>query len=243
MIRWSFLVAGLAFIATIVDLARSQISGPETSGRAQKEFVLGRHIGEQLERRDGVIGDPALLGYIQGLGTRLAGAAGTKPVEIRITRSPEFYARFLPHGVLYVSGALFERLESEAELAGLLAHQLAHVRAPATDLSPACVFAPQISPARAGESQRDLELHATESAVQTLRTAGYDPTAVLDLFSKLAYEHPEWAKAIVPEDLITLRATVEADVVPEPGYMANSSAFVQQQATVAAALRHSGSKR
>jgi hypothetical protein len=76
-----------------------------------------------------------------------------------------------------------------------------------------------------------------------LKAAGYDPSAALDLFSKLAYEHPPWAKAILPEVLIALRVDLESDVLPESGYRTDTSEFVKHQATVVAKLGHGNSKR
>jgi hypothetical protein len=71
--------------------------------------LLGQQLAGELERNDGRINDPAIVACVQRIANRLAG---------------------VPHGVLYISGALLERVESEAEIAGLLAHQLAHLREP-----------------------------------------------------------------------------------------------------------------
>ena len=58
-----------------------------------------------------------------------------------------------------------------------------------------------------------------------LKAAGYDPAAVLDILSKLAYEHPAWAKAIVPDDLLSFRVELEGEAVPPGGYRIGSSEF------------------
>jgi predicted Zn-dependent protease len=171
-------------------------------------------------QKDGSIADPAILSYVQSLADRVARASARKPVRIQINRSQDFYASLLPNGELSISSALLERIESEAELAGLLAHQLAHQAH-----TPACVLA---SPLRGTDNRREPERAATESAVRTLRLAGYEPSAVLDLFSKLAYEHPNWAKAIVPDDILDLRVIIESDPPPERGYIVDTSAFAEQ---------------
>ena len=69
-----------------------------------------------------------------------------------------------------------------------------------------------------------------------------DPAGVLDLFSKLAYEHPAWANAIVPKDLLELRVRTEAEDVPQGGYRIESSEFHQQHAMLEMALRHDATK-
>jgi hypothetical protein len=52
-----------------------------------------------------------------------------------------------------------------------------------------------------------------------LKAAGYDPEGLLDLFSKLAYEHPAWAQAIDSEDLLNQRSAIEGEE-PPPGGLA-----------------------
>lgn len=178
--------------------------------------------------KDGSIADPSILNYVQSLADRLAHFSALKPVRIQISRSPDFYALVLPNGELSISSALLERIESEAELAGLLAHQLAHEAH-----TPPCVLA---SPLRGTDNRRQPERAATESAVRTLRLAGYEPSAVLDLFSKLAYEHPHWAKAIVPDDILDLRVIVESDLPPERGYIVDTSAFVEQHKNLTSSI-------
>ncbi len=109
-------------------------------------------------------------------------------------------------------------------------------------LWPECVLASQLAPSRWVEDHRESELLATKAAVQILSVAGYEPSAIIDLLSKLAYEHPIWAKAIVPEDLLSLRDIVQTNVPPQAGYLIDSSGFVQQHARLSAALGHVASK-
>jgi hypothetical protein len=61
----------------------------------------------------------------------------------------------------------------------------------------------------------------------------------LDLFSKLAYEHPAWAKAIVPDDLLALRTKTEAEAVPPGGFRVDSSDFVEVHALLETVLSRS----
>ncbi len=75
----------------------------------------------------------------------------------------------------------------------------------------------------AGESER----LATEQAIGYMKASGYDPSALLDLFSKIAYEHPPWSKAIVAEDLLSLRVALEAEAEPVNGYAIDGSGFAE----------------
>src|ERR1700722_14550131 len=92
---------------------------PQGSSQISKQIAFGKTIATTLEQRDGKLDDAALLNYTRGVMNRVAAAASKTPPEIRITRSDKDYAQLLPTGVLYLSGAMLLRVESEAELAGL----------------------------------------------------------------------------------------------------------------------------
>jgi predicted Zn-dependent protease len=212
--RWCGLLIGILVL-------RGQAPEPQ-----QTWPVLSQRISQDLERRDGRLDDPAIVGYVQGIADRVARAGGGTTMEVRITRSSYRYANLLPDGVLYISGGLIESLANEAELAGLLAHQLAHqqpvVVAPngrqTISLTlPRCELA---SPIRLSQFQREPERRATLDAIQTLRIAGYDPAAMLDLFSRL----------------LNLRASFSDDTPPQGGYLLDSSLFVQARSNVEAAI-------
>src|SRR5262249_66096 len=152
-------------------------------------------------------------------------------------RASELYVRMHPRRVLYLSGGFLERIENEAELAGILAHELAHSEQPPIVSTPPqatvpivvlpqCVLASDVN--LPFDGQREREQLATQDAAQSLKRAGYEPSAILDLLSKLAYEHRSWAHAIVPEDLSNLRSVLQSDVIPDAGYVIGSSQFTEQ---------------
>jgi hypothetical protein len=60
-----------------------------------------------------------------------------------------------------------------------------------------------------------------------MKSSGYDPSALLDLFSQVAYENQLWSKAIVAEDLLSVRAALEAEPDPLGGYAIDGSEFAQ----------------
>lgn len=204
----------------------------------------------QVPARDGRIDNPAIIQYLQHIENTIAGAIGAQPLEVRLTRSSDQYASLLPNRVLYISGGLLERVENEAELAGLLAHALAHAReqtaaAPQGQgievLRDGCVLAWR-RPPTAPEEARERERRAATAATGYLKAAGYDPAGVLDLFSKLAYENPVWAKAILPEDLLELRTRIEADAIPPGGYRIESSQFLRTHTMLEAELGRTAAK-
>lgn len=249
MLRRSLLIPGSVVIVLCAGPALAQTPEPDASIQFRKEIALGQQLAGEVERQDGSIADPAIAAYLEGIVNRLAGAAGVKPLQIRVTRGVARYAYLMPQGVLYISGALLERVESEAELAGLFAHELAHARAPVAAspgsagapalLWPKCVLASQVVSLKWAEDHREAERLATVTAIQTLRAAGYDPTAVLDLLSKLAYENPAWGKAIDPDDLLDLRVKLQAETTPKAGYLVDSSGFALERAKLMQALNES----
>ena len=245
----AFLVGIIAVICVLVNLASGQTP-------AQKLHAFGEGLAHDIDRKADRINDPPIIEYLQRIENRIAIAAGVKPLEVRLTRNEMSSAVLLPNGVLYLSSALLEQLRSEAELAGLLAHELAHgpwetsptTHATISMLMPPCVLSsPAMMPAgwiAAGwiKDRLEREQQATAAAVKTLETAGYDPEAVLELLSKLSYNNPAWSKAIVSDDLLDLRAPLEAAVPPADGYLIDGSEFLQMHGRLATLLGH-GARR
>ena len=225
-------IAGLSVVASAA-LGQPVPTAP-SAPQIHKEWALGKQMAQDLDSRDGRIDDPVLIQYLQRIENRIAASAGQKPLEIRLTQSSKEYATVLVNGVQYLSAGLAKRLENEMELAGLLAHQLAHVAGGTTTQItgipahvPPCVLSPFGNPGGI-EQARSQEQQATVQAVGYLKAAGYDPAGALDLFSKLAYEHPAWSQAIVTEDLLSLRSAIESQEPPPGGYRVSTNEFSEQ---------------
>ncbi len=230
--------AGLSVVCSARWPAFSQPAPTAQSApQVYREWTLGKQSAQELDSRDGRIDDPSFVQYLQRIENWLAAAAGQKPREIRVTRSADEYATVLANGVQYLSAGLAKRLESEMELAGLLAHQLAHqqVAGGAT----ACVLSPFGIPGAIGQA-RIREQQATVQALGYLKAAGYDPTGLLDLFSKLAYEHPAWAQAVISEDLLDLRSVIESEEPPPGGYRVSTNEFSEQHDNLLVVLAATG---
>jgi predicted Zn-dependent protease len=75
-----------------------------------------------------LVEDPALLEYVGGVAAKLAAPiAGAPLARVSVFRDPGLGAFSLPDGRVYVHTGLLAQMESEAELAGILAHELSHV--------------------------------------------------------------------------------------------------------------------
>ena len=216
-------------------------AGSQTS-QVGKTWELDRKLADQLGQniahKDGRL-NFLELSLVQQTENRVATAAGVKPLEIRITQSSKWYGFLLPKGVLYISVGLLEHASSEAELAGLLAHELGHASSPkaTTEQFQQCALAVGYLPVE--RNPRESERLATQRAIGYMKAAGYDPSAMLDLLSQISYENWRWSKAIVAGDLLSQRVALEAEAEPVEGYAIDSSEFTRFHTKLASLLRHS----
>lgn len=115
-----------------LDLSLPQIGDPADQALSQAEEArLGRSIMRQMRQNVDLVGDPAITGYIQDLGTRLVSHAGTGgrggEVTVFVVDSPRINAFALPGGYIGINSGLIDAARSESELGGVVAHEIAHV--------------------------------------------------------------------------------------------------------------------
>ena len=95
-----------------------------------KEEALGKELSQEVERNSKLLKDPVVNEYVNRLGQNLVRNSDAKvPFTIKIIDSDEVNAFALPGGYFYVDTGLIEAAGSEAELAGVMAHEIAHVAA------------------------------------------------------------------------------------------------------------------
>src|ERR1700757_3242312 len=86
---------------------------------------------DQIYARKGlIVTDPEITGYVESVGNKLL--ANQSPLEnvtfkFRVIRDPVVNAFALPNGSVYVTTGLIARLQNEAQLAGVLSHEITHV--------------------------------------------------------------------------------------------------------------------
>ncbi len=187
-----------------------------------------RHLEHEHQRFDFVE-----LNFVQQTEDRVAAAAGVKPYEIRIIGGEDWYGFLLPQRVLYISAGLLERISSEGELVGLLAHELGHESNPQQFQQ--CALAAGYLPVQ--RNLRESEQLATRRAIGYMKAVHYDPSELLDLLSQISYENQRWSKAIFAQDLLKLRVALEAE--PVDGYAIDGSEFARFHARLAALMGHS----
>ncbi len=122
-------------IAMPAGVAPAQITLPDLGESSQAELTpqMERRIGEQIMRqirRDpDYVSDPEVMAYIQSVGQRLVAGSpeARQEFEFFVVRDATVNAFALPGGYVGVHTGLLTAAASEAELAGVLAHEIAHV--------------------------------------------------------------------------------------------------------------------
>lgn len=97
----------------------------------EREQALGAEQAQLVEQAMGLVEDPELVGYVKAIGRRLAANSPRQDIEytFNVVNMVEPNAFALPGGHLYVSRGLLALVNSEDELAGVMAHEIAHVAA------------------------------------------------------------------------------------------------------------------
>ena len=96
----------------------------------QKEIALGKQLADEVERQAKVIKDPTIAEYISRVGQNIVRNSDAKvPFTIKVLDSEEVNAFALPGGFFFINSGLILKAESEAELAGVMGHEIAHVAA------------------------------------------------------------------------------------------------------------------
>jgi predicted Zn-dependent protease len=174
-----------------------------------KEQAMGRELAQEVERQAKLLKDPVINEYINRVGQNLVLHSDAKvPFTIKVIDSDEVNAFALPGGYFYVDTGLILAADSEAELAGVMAHEIAHVAArhatrnmTKSDLfqiaSVPLIFAGGPVGYAVGQAaglalpmgflkfSRDAEREADLLGMEYAYSAGYDPQSFVDFFEKL----------------------------------------------------------
>ena len=185
----------------------------------EREIALGKQAAQEVERSAKLIDDPIVTEYVNRVGQNLVRNSDAKvPFTIKVIDSDEINAFALPGGFFYVNSGLILHADEEAELAGVMAHEIAHVAArhgtrQATKgqimewaTIPLIVFGPVgwagyglyeglnlAIPLGFLKFNRDAEREADYLGLQYMYKAGYDPNAFVSFFEKIEAEerrHP-----------------------------------------------------
>src|SRR6266571_2600667 len=96
----------------------------------EREIALGKQLAQEVQRQSKLVDDPILGEYVNRLGQNLVrNSDATIPFTFEVVEGDQLNAFALPGGFVFVFTGLIEAAETEAELAGAMAHEIAHVAA------------------------------------------------------------------------------------------------------------------
>jgi predicted Zn-dependent protease len=225
-----------------------------------QEVRVGQRAAREVARTLGLVADQALQDYVQQIGARLAASTDRAqlPWTFRVVDDPMPNAFALPGGFVFVTRGILGIVNSEAELAALLAHEIAHVNARHGVQALARRSGPQIGiwavpvvelrsldaggAVGAGllwsEYEPDAERQADELAFKYMLAAGYDVNEIADLFSVLGRLDAIGGRSALPPWLTTHpdpgerveAAARRADAVhaPRDSFRQNRSQYLDQ---------------
>jgi beta-barrel assembly-enhancing protease len=178
----------------------------------EHEIALGKQLSAEVERQAKFINDPVVIEYVNRVGQNLVRNSDAQvPFTIKVIDSDVVNAFALPGGFFYVNSGLILHADEESELAGVMAHEIAHVCArhgtkQATKgeiaqlaMIPAMIFIPYTLagyaiyqgmqfaiPMAFLQFTRTDEAEADYLGLQYMYKAGYDPNAFVAFFEKVA---------------------------------------------------------
>jgi len=237
------------FAASVVIASSACAVNPATGKREimlvseGQELAMGKQYDQQLVAELGLYDDPALAGYVQQLGLRLAALSERPqlPWAFRLVDDPVVNAFAVPGGYIYITRGIMVHMGSEAQLVSVLGHEIGHVTARHTaqqitqqqlvglGLGIGSLFSPTAAGIASVGAQvlflkfsRDDESQADELGFRYMRAARYDPREAADVFAQLARVSgtsgsrlPEWQSTHPDPENRRGKALARAATLPE----------------------------
>jgi beta-barrel assembly-enhancing protease len=175
----------------------------------EKEIALGKQLAQEVERQAKIIDDPIVAEYVNRVGQNIVRNSDAKvPFTIKVVEDESVNAFALPGGFFFVNTGLILKADNEAELAGVMAHEIAHVAARhgtrqatkaelANYMSIPLIFmggwagygirqaAGFLVPMSLLKFSRAYESDADMLGLQYMYKTGYDPASFVDFFEKI----------------------------------------------------------
>jgi predicted Zn-dependent protease len=175
----------------------------------ESEIRMGKQYAMQVENSVKLVQDPVVTEYVNRIGQNLVRNSDAQvPFTIKVIDSDEVNAFALPGGFFYVNSGLLLAADEEAELAGVMAHEIAHVAArhgtrqmtraqwanigtiPLIFVGGGIGYAVYEAaglglPLTFMKFQRNFEAEADYLGLQYMYRTGYDPQAFISFFEKI----------------------------------------------------------
>ena len=176
---------------------------------ASQEIAIGQGMADEIKKTETMLPDSAWQQYVTEVGQRIVAVCDRKDIEYHfaVIESDQINAFAAPGGFVYFYTGLLREMNSEAEMAAVMAHEISHVvarhgvkrlqAALGVQLAYELVFGDNNSQALqtavgvglglafSGYS-RDNEREADKFGIYYMEKAGYDPQAAIDMFETLA---------------------------------------------------------
>lgn len=188
-----------------------------------QEIEMGREADPAIRQQLGVVDNEELQSYVSDLGQRLAAVSERPdlPWKFTVVDDPTVNAFAVPGGFIYVTRGILARFESEAELAGVLGHEIGHVTARHSvnqmsrqqlqqiGLGVGMILSEEVRQVGgllgAGLQLLNLrysrgdEIQSDELGLRYMAELGYDPTSMVGVFEMLSQAGQEEGGGRVPE--------------------------------------------
>lgn len=200
-------------VLTLAACAKNPVTGSNdfVMVSESQEIAIGRQNDEQIKKQYKVYGSKALQDYVNGVGQRIAKQSHRPDLQYHFTvlDTPDINAFALPGGYVYITRGIMAYLNSEAELAAVLGHEIGHVtarhgvrqqsaaQAANIGMTIASIFVPQVNSVGAQNLAnvvsgallsgygREHELEADRLGADYLTRTDYDPKAIITVIGVL----------------------------------------------------------
>ncbi len=209
----------LMMSAAVAD-AQTQVKSGFNVFSAEQDVQIGQESAGQAEQQFPLVNDSAVNAYVNDIGMRLAKNAGGPqfPYRFRVVNASDINAFALPGGFIYLNRGIIDQARNEGEVAGVIAHEIAHValrhgtqQATKAYLAQAGIgilgglLGGKVGEGTAGiinavggfgmnalflKYSRDFETQADLRGAQMLAASGYTPADMVSFFQTLEKAEP-----------------------------------------------------
>ncbi len=213
-----------------------------------REREVGRTLADEVDRTMRVVTDPTVNGYIARLTQRIVCNSDARfPLSIQVIIDDEVNAFALPGGYLYVQTGLILQADNEAQLAGMIAHEIGHAAArhatrEATRSKQWRSFPPLllVSSLMSSKYSRGAELEADLLGLEYQYLSGYDPQEYIRFFEKTEdpMDKPSFIQRVfssypsTPERIKRARRDIQRYLPSKSQYTIDTAAFQQMKSRV-----------
>ena len=130
---FAFILSVSILITPFTATAQTQVKVPKNKYKVEEDLKLGRETAAEVEKKFPVLNDSEATGYLQSVGRRLVEAVPQQfqqpafQYNFKIINASDINAFALPGGPMYVNRGMIEAAKNEGEMAGVMAHEIAHV--------------------------------------------------------------------------------------------------------------------